>query len=86
MRIMGAIVIEGFILSAAGSAAGVGIGVAGSRLLSAVPAIGRFVAVRPTPTLVAATALAAIALGVLGSFYPAWLATRQSPATALGGV
>ena len=86
MRIMGAIVIEGFILSAAGSAAGVGIGVAGSRLLSAIPAIGRFVAVRPTPTLVAATALAAIALGVLGSFYPAWLATRQSPATALGGV
>jgi putative ABC transport system permease protein len=85
-RITGAIVIEGFILSAAGSAAGVGIGVAGSRLLSAVPAIGRFVAVRPTPTLVAATALAAIALGVLGSFYPAWLATRQSPATALGGV
>jgi ABC-type lipoprotein release transport system permease subunit len=33
---------------------------------------------------VTATALAAIALGVLGSFYPAWLATRQSPAAALG--
>ena len=83
-RIMAAIVIEGFILSAIGSAAGVVIGVAGSHLLSAIPAIGRFVAVRPTPGLVAATALAAIVLGILGSFYPAWLATRQSPAVALG--
>jgi len=83
-RITGAIVIEGFILSAVGSAAGVVIGVVGSHLLNAIPAIGRFVAVRPTPGLVVATALAAIALGILGSFYPAWLATRQSPAIALG--
>lgn len=84
MRIMGAIVIEGFILSAIGSAAGIVIGVAGSHLLSAIPAIGRFVTVQPTLPLVAATALAAIVLGILGSFYPAWLATRQSPAAALG--
>jgi len=28
----------------------------------------------------------AVALGVLGSFYPAWLAARQSPAIALGRV
>jgi len=83
-RVMGAIVIEGFILSTIGSAVGAVIGIAGSHLLSAIPAIGRFVAVRPTPALVTATALAAIALGILGSFYPAWLATRQSPATALG--
>ena len=83
-RITGAIVIEGFILSAIGSAAGVVIGVFGSHLLNAIPAIGHFVAVRPTPGLIVATALAAIALGILGSFYPAWLATRQSPAIALG--
>jgi len=83
-RIMAALVVEGFILSAIGSAAGVGIGVVGSQLLSAIPAIGRYVAVRPTSALVAATAVAAIALGILGSLYPAWLATRQSPAIALG--
>jgi ABC-type lipoprotein release transport system permease subunit len=41
------------------------------------------VAVEPTLPLIAATALAAIALGILGSFYPAWVATRQSPAAAL---
>jgi len=82
-RIMGALVIEGFILSALGSAAGIAIGIAGSHLLSAIPAIGRYIAVRPTPGLIAATALAAIVLGILGSFYPAFVATRQSPAAAL---
>jgi putative ABC transport system permease protein len=82
-RIMGALVIEGFILSALGSAAGIVLGIAGSRLLSAIPAIGRYVAVKPTLGLIAATALAAIVLGILGSFYPAFLATRASPAAAL---
>jgi putative ABC transport system permease protein len=82
-RIMGALVIEGFILSALGSAVGIAIGIAGSHLLSAIPAIGRYIAVRPTPGLIAATALAAIVLGILGSFYPAFVATRQSPAAAL---
>ena len=83
-RITGAIVLEGFILSAIGSAVGVGAGVLGAHLLTAIPAIGRFVTVTPTVPLVVTTAFAAIALGVLGSFYPAWLATRQSPAAALG--
>jgi len=85
-RITVAIVIEGFILSVIGSAVGVVIGVVGAHLLNSVPAIGRFVAVRPTPGLIVATALAATVLGILGSFYPAWLATRQSPAVALGRV
>lgn len=82
-RIMAALVIEGFILSALGSAVGIAIGIGGSRLLSAIPAIGRYIAVRPTPGLIAATAIAAIILGILGSFYPAFVATRQSPAAAL---
>ena len=82
-RIMSALVLEGLILSLIGSVAGAIIGVAGSHLLSAIPAIGRYVAVRPTPGLIATSALAAIALGILGSLYPAWLATRQSPAAAL---
>ena len=82
-RIMGALVIEGFILSALGSVLGIVIGIAGSRLLSAVPAIGRYIAVRPTPGLIVATAVAAIILGILGSLYPAIVATRASPAEAL---
>jgi putative ABC transport system permease protein len=82
-RIMGALVIEGFLLSTLGSAAGILIGIAGAHLLSAIPAIGRYVAVKPTIGLIVATALAAIVLGILGSFYPAFVATRQSPAAAL---
>jgi putative ABC transport system permease protein len=83
-RIMGALVLEGFILSAVGSVAGIVIGIGGAHLLSAIPAIGRYVAVRPTTGLVLATAVAAIGLGILGSSYPAWRAARQSPAAALG--
>jgi putative ABC transport system permease protein len=80
---MGALVIEGFLLSALGSALGILLGIGGSRLLSAIPAIGRYIAVRPTLGLIVATAIAAIVLGILGSFYPAFVATRASPAEAL---
>jgi len=82
-RIMGALVIEGFLLSAVGSALGIMLGIGGSRLLSAIPAIGRYIAVRPTPGLIVTTAIAAIVLGILGSFYPAFVAPRASPAEAL---
>jgi putative ABC transport system permease protein len=82
-RVMGALVFEGFILSVLGSIIGIVLGIAGSRLLSEIPAIGRYIAIEPTVGLIAATAVAAITLGVLGSFYPAFLATRQSPAAAL---
>jgi putative ABC transport system permease protein len=82
-RIMLALVIEGFILSAFGSLVGILLGVAGSKFLSSIPSIGRYVAVEPTIPLIAATAVAAVVLGVLGSFYPAWVATRASPAEAL---
>jgi putative ABC transport system permease protein len=82
-RVMGALVMEGLIYSAVGSAVGTVLGVIGSHLLSSVPAIGRYIAVRPTPDLIAATVLVTIALGILGSWYPAWLATRRDPASAL---
>lgn len=82
-RIMGVLIIEGLVLSAAGSAIGALFGILGSQLLSSVPAIGRYVAIRPTFGLIAATAVAAVALGIIGAFYPAWLATRQDPAAAL---
>jgi putative ABC transport system permease protein len=82
-RIMGALVIEGFLLSALGSLVGIVLGIAGSKFLSSIPAIGRYVAVEPTLPLIVVTALAAIVLGILGSFYPAFMATRASPADAL---
>jgi len=82
-RIMGALVVEGMILSMIGSAIGILLGILGSRLLSAIPAIGRYIEVTPTAGLIAATALAAVGLGMVGSLYPAWVATRLDPAAAL---
>jgi putative ABC transport system permease protein len=83
-RIMGALILEGAILSAAGSLAGIILGILGAELLSSIPAIGRYVAVRPTVSLVLMTAAAAVGLGILGACYPAARAARQDPAIALG--
>jgi putative ABC transport system permease protein len=82
-RIMGVLIAEGLVLSAIGSAVGAVLGVIGSQLLSAMPAIGRYITIQPTAGLIAATVLAAIGLGMLGALYPAWIATRQEPAVAL---
>jgi putative ABC transport system permease protein len=82
-RIMAVLMLEGLVLSAAGSVVGVALGVVGSQLLSAMPAIGRYITIQPTLGLMVATALAAVALGVVGALYPAWMATRQDPAAAL---
>lgn len=82
-RIMRLLMTEGLLLSIAGSALGVLIGIAGAKLLNQIPAIGQYITVQITPSIVLATVFAAITLGVMGSLYPAWIATRQSPAAAL---
>ena len=82
-RIMGALVVEGMVLSMIGSAVGILLGIFGSQLLGAIPAIGRFIEVTPTTGLILATAAAAVGLGIVGSLYPAWVATRLDPAAAL---
>jgi putative ABC transport system permease protein len=81
--IMGALVVEGMVLSMIGSAVGIALGTIGSQLLGAIPAIGRYIEVTPTTGLIAATAVAAVGLGIVGSLYPAWVATRLDPAAAL---
>jgi ABC-type antimicrobial peptide transport system permease subunit len=80
---MGALVVEGMVLSMIGSAVGIALGTVGSQLLGAIPAIGRYIEVTPTTGLIAATAVAAVGLGIVGSLYPAWVATRLDPAAAL---
>ncbi len=82
-RIMALLMIEGLILSIVGSILGVLIAIGGAKILNTIPAIGQYIAVKLTPGLVIATVIAAVGLGILGSLYPAWLATRQSPAAAL---
>jgi putative ABC transport system permease protein len=82
-RIMSAMVLEGVVMTIIGSVAGAGIGIAGCYLLSTVSSLARYATVKPTLTLIAATALAAIGLAILGSLYPSWLATRHNPGAAL---
>jgi putative ABC transport system permease protein len=82
-RIMGSLVIEGLILSAVGGAVGALFGMVGSHLLAGISAIGRYLTISPSLGLIATSAIAAVLLGIIGSLYPAWLATRQDPAAAL---
>ena len=82
-RIMGSLVIEGLILSAIGGVVGALFGMAGSHMLSSISTIGRYLTISPSFGLISASAIAAVLLGIIGSLYPAWLATRQDPATAL---
>jgi putative ABC transport system permease protein len=82
-RIMGAMVLEGLVIALIGSAAGAALGVTGCYVLSTISALARYTTVTPTPTLIMASVSAAIVLAILGSLYPAWLATRQNPGAAL---
>jgi macrolide transport system ATP-binding/permease protein len=72
-------IIEGLLISSMGGAIGVALGIAGT-LLGAT-------AQGWTPVLAGSLPLlglsAAIGAGLLSSLYPAWVASRQNPATAI---
>ena len=82
-RIMTSIVIEGEVMCAVGCAIGVALGYAASLTFPAIPAIGNYIDFVPTLGLIVPTLLAALALCLIGSLYPAWRAIRLTPAQAL---
>lgn len=82
-RIMASIVLEGLVMGALGCALGVALGFLASLLFAAIPTIGRYISFTPSVALIVPTVLAALALCALGSLYPAWRATRLTPAQAL---
>jgi putative ABC transport system permease protein len=82
-RIMASIVLEGLMMGAVGGALGIGLGFFASLLFAAIPTIGRYLSFTPTLALIVPTALAAVLLCAVGSLYPAWRATRLTPAQAL---
>jgi len=82
-RIMASIVLEGLTMGAIGCAFGIVLGFLASLLFGAVPTIGRYISFTPTLALIVPTVVAALALCVAGSLYPAWRATRLTPAQAL---
>jgi putative ABC transport system permease protein len=82
-HIMMSIVLEGIVIGAAGSAIGVVFGYVASFSFSSIPAIGDYLAFRPTVGMMLQTPLFAVALCALGSLYPAWRATSLIPAEAI---
>jgi putative ABC transport system permease protein len=84
-RVLGMILLEGVLLTAAGSAVGIGVGVAVLRLLARMPPVLGFLEPEVTTRLLVEVATATVLMGVAGSLYPSWRAIRLRPVDALRG-
>lgn len=82
-RVLMLIVLEGLLLSLAGSLAGTFLGLAGMHWLAALPRLQGFFEPRADLHLMVQVLLSALLLGVAGSLYPAWRAVRLNPVDAL---
>jgi putative ABC transport system permease protein len=82
-RIMVSIVAEGLMMCAVGCVLGVALGFLVALLFPAIPRIGDYIHFKPTLALVIPVVGAAFALCTASSLYPAWRATRMTPAQAL---
>jgi putative ABC transport system permease protein len=80
--VLGTILAEGLVLSVVGGVLGLGLGVAAAEALLAWYPSGLLVASYTAPTFARAFAIAVV-LGGLGALYPAWRASRLSPAVAV---
>lgn len=82
-RIVALVTLEGVLLAAGGGALGAALGVGGLAWLTRAPAVRGFLDPEVSVRLVLEVAVATLALGVLGSAYPAWRAARLAPVDAL---
>jgi len=82
-RILLLVVIEGLLLTLAGSLVGVALGLAGMDWLAALPRLHGFFEPRVDLLLLLEVSISALLLGLLGSLYPAWRAARLNPVDAL---
>ena len=82
-QVAGLVLTEGMIVSIAGAAAGVLIGVVGAHLLVHALGAAAFVSPRVTAWVLGRALLIGILIGVLGGLYPAWRAAHLSPARTL---
>ena len=74
---------ESLLLSVAGGTAGLGIGVALSKLSGMIPGYGAMMEGVITPGILAQGMVTAICLGLVGGLYPAWTAANLRPVEAL---
>ena len=82
-RILAMIVCEGLTLAAAGNLLGTGLGIVVMGWLTLVPEIRGFVEPQVTGRTIIEIALVTLALGTMGSAYPAWRAIRADPVLSL---
>ncbi len=78
-RVMALVILDGLMLAAAGSVAGIGMGLACLRWIASHPKLGGMFQPQVTAGLILDAVGMALLLGLLGGLYPAWRATRLSP-------
>ncbi len=82
-RILVLVMLEGLLLAALGSALGLGVGLLGLRWLASLKQLQGIIDPAVSPGFLLEVFLAAVAVGVVGSFYPARRATRLRTVEAL---
>jgi ABC-type antimicrobial peptide transport system permease subunit len=82
-RIIGMILGESLVLSGLGGVAGIGLGVGLTELAKLVPSVEALLSGVFTPMLFVQALLIALALGLVGGFYPAWRAAQLAPVEAM---
>lgn len=82
-RIIGLIALEGLVLTIAGAIAGSVIGTYGLFTLADMPQMKSFIQPGIDLRLIFEIVCATLAIGLIGSSYPAWIAIRLKPAEAL---
>ncbi len=82
-RIVAMIMLEGLILAFLGEVAGLGLGVGGLHWLTSYPQAKGMIQVEVTTRSLLEVMSAVIALGGIGSLYPAWRAARLNIVDAL---
>jgi len=82
-RVLGLVLAESLALNGLGGLAGVALGVAAVKAVERAPAVSGFLSGTFPPTLFAQSIGVALALGLVGGAYPAWRASRLTPAEAM---
>ncbi len=82
-RIMSLIILESLTLSSLGGLAGIAAGFLGLKLLVLHPKLQGFVAVAPSPAVLAEQFIIILAIGLGGGLLPSWRALKLNPIDAL---
>jgi putative ABC transport system permease protein len=83
MQVAGKVLLEGVATTVIGAAFGLLLGVLGAHLLVNILTVQAYVSPQVTAWALGRALLVGVLIGVLGGLYPAWRASRVSPAHVL---